>query len=229
MPRAIPVEVLFDCCSQSLFGDGSDDGVLLLASLEDHDGGNASDTVLGGNVRTLVRVQFQAPELARVLPRELVDYGSNHSAWATPWRPEVHEDRHIALQHQLIERLVRHHSSCTIFQPRYSINTDKTLFNTGITIKHDGRTNEQTSSTPKCTLNLREERQGNSTQSLLCIHSQLADDRISFTQQSQIAVTNGTKNPQSQHVTLHCQLVSDCRATLTSQVPKKRHNSVRKK
>ena len=51
-------------------------------------------------------------DLSLVLNRQLVDQGSDHAAWAAPGRPEVHDDRHIALQHQLLEVVICHGASC---------------------------------------------------------------------------------------------------------------------
>lgn len=47
-------------------------------------------------------------DLVAIVRGELVDEGGDHAAGATPGGPEVHQHRHLALQHQLLERLICH-------------------------------------------------------------------------------------------------------------------------
>jgi hypothetical protein len=58
--RLLPclLQELFDVLHQGGLGHCANDGLHLLAVLEDHDGGDAADAVLGGHAGALVRVQL---------------------------------------------------------------------------------------------------------------------------------------------------------------------------
>ena len=52
------LQVLLDGASESRLWHSPDDSVKLLATFEDHDSGDAADTVLGGNARALIGVEL---------------------------------------------------------------------------------------------------------------------------------------------------------------------------
>ena len=100
------LQVLIDGLHQCCLGDCPDDGVHLLAPLEDHDSGDAPDSILRGYLWALIRVELEAPQLVLVLHSQLVDDGRYHAARPTPGSPEVQQHGHRALEHQLIKGVV---------------------------------------------------------------------------------------------------------------------------
>lgn len=51
-------------------------------------------------------------KLASVLNRDLVNKGCNHPARSAPWRPEIDQHWHRALEHQFFKGGVRHRWGC---------------------------------------------------------------------------------------------------------------------
>lgn len=95
------LQEFLDAREERLLGHGPDDGVLLLAVLEEEDRGDAADAVAGGDVGALVRVELEAIELPRVRRRYVGDYGVDHPARPAPRRPEGHDHQLVAApQHQ---------------------------------------------------------------------------------------------------------------------------------
>src|SRR5690242_6969128 len=83
-----------------------DDLADLLAVLEDEEGRDAPDAVLGGCAWIVVRVELAELDLTVVLLSELVDDGSDHATRATPGGPEVDEDRLVSLQNVAVPAAV---------------------------------------------------------------------------------------------------------------------------
>src|SRR5262249_51194374 len=79
---------------------------LLLAALEDEDGGDASDTVLGGHARRLVDVELTDLDLPLELVRELLDDGRELTAGSAPRRREVDEHGDVGLENFGVEVLL---------------------------------------------------------------------------------------------------------------------------
>lgn len=50
-------------------------------------------------------------QLVSVLGSNLINERRNHAAGAAPWCPKVDQHRHWALEHQLVKRGVRDHTS----------------------------------------------------------------------------------------------------------------------
>ena len=69
-------------------------------------------TIVRGHVRALVRVQLDALKLRAILVAELIDERSNHSARATPRRPEINQYWRRALKDLLAERIVVYIGHC---------------------------------------------------------------------------------------------------------------------
>jgi len=67
-------------------------GFLLLAVLEEEEGGDGLDAVLGGEGAFLVDVDLQDLELAAELGGDVVEEGGDGLAGAAPLGPEVDED-----------------------------------------------------------------------------------------------------------------------------------------
>jgi len=108
------IDVLVNGLCQRGLGHRPDDGVHLLASLEDHDSGDAPDAVVCGHVWALIRVELDALEFPRVVGGELIDQRSDHAAGPTPGCPEVDEHWLRALQDLHLEGVVVdvRHCSC---------------------------------------------------------------------------------------------------------------------
>src|SRR3972149_7247144 len=60
------------------------------------DDGNASEAVLGGEVRIVIYVHFGEPERSAPLCGPFLQDRTEHPAWAAPRRPEIHDDRNGA-------------------------------------------------------------------------------------------------------------------------------------
>mmetsp|Transcript_4228 Transcript_4228/g.26885 ORF Transcript_4228/g.26885 Transcript_4228/m.26885 type:complete len:234 (+) Transcript_4228:1196-1897(+) len=108
------VQELVDRASEGRLWHCANDRVQLLPVLEDHDGGDASNAVLRGNAGALVRVQLDAFDLLSVLGRDFVDQRCDHPARAAPRGPEIHQDRHVRFQDDLIPIFVRHCAHCIV-------------------------------------------------------------------------------------------------------------------
>src|SRR5690606_24242588 len=80
-------------------GQGADLGGGDLAVLEQHQGGNAADAILGCAVGVFVDVQLGDGEAALVLGGGFVEQGGDHFAGATPFGPVVDQDGQIGLEH----------------------------------------------------------------------------------------------------------------------------------
>lgn len=117
--RFLEIEVLLDGSRKGGLWHGTDHTLLFLAILEEENSRNAPDTVLGGYVGAVVRIELVARDLASVLLGELVDHWGYHLAGPAPRGPELHQYRVLALDHEAIPARVRHHFHC--------INTDMDL------------------------------------------------------------------------------------------------------
>ncbi|MFM1818271.1 MAG: hypothetical protein RL364_1131 [Pseudomonadota bacterium] len=83
-------QLLVDERSQLGFAHGAHFGGGKLATLEDHQGGNAANTELGRDVTVLVHVHLGDLHFALVGGGHFVQDGGNHFAGAAPLGPEVH-------------------------------------------------------------------------------------------------------------------------------------------
>ena len=87
-------------------GQGTDLGRGELAALEQHQGRDAANAELGGNVTVLVHVHLRNLQAAVVIFGDFIQDGRNHLARATPLGPVVHEDGRGGLQDVLLEARV---------------------------------------------------------------------------------------------------------------------------
>ena len=83
----------FDAFDEGVFGLHADNAVDLFAVLEEHQHGDGADAELGGEVRTFVDIDLADFESAALFGGELLEDGGEHAAWATPFGPEVDDDR----------------------------------------------------------------------------------------------------------------------------------------
>src|SRR5665213_4181702 len=84
----------------------ADEFLLDLAVLEQNDGGDRADAVLDRHVAVGVGVELADLDLPAVIARQLLDGRREHPAGHAPLGPEIHQHRHLRLQHFLIEVLV---------------------------------------------------------------------------------------------------------------------------
>ena len=108
---------------ESGLGNGTNDGVNFLAALEHHQGGDATNPVLAGDVWVLVGIELEDFDLAFEFLGNLVNNRSHHAAGATPGSPEVNQDRNVTLKDILFKGCVGYsrsagHSICR----RYRVN-----------------------------------------------------------------------------------------------------------
>ena len=89
---------------ESGLGNGTNDGVNFLAALEHHQGGDATNPVLAGDVWVLVGIELEDFDLAFEFLGDLVNNWSHHAARATPGSPEINQYRNVALEDVLLER-----------------------------------------------------------------------------------------------------------------------------
>ena len=71
------------------FGNGANNGVNFLATLEHHQRGNTADPVLAGHIWVLVGIELEDFDLAFEFLEDLVNNRSHHAARATPGSQEV--------------------------------------------------------------------------------------------------------------------------------------------
>jgi hypothetical protein len=113
-------------------GDGADGAVLLLAALEDEDGGDAVDTALGRHVGALVHVHLAALDLAGVHLGQLVDHRSDHLVGPAPGRPELQQHRRVAPHHHLLPVRIggglEHCAPCTIIHTTGKITVNFIIY-----------------------------------------------------------------------------------------------------
>ena len=83
----------FYAFDEGVFGLHADNAVDLFAVLEEHQHGDGADAELGGEVRTFVDIDLADFESAALFGGELLEDGGEHAAWATPFSPEVDNDR----------------------------------------------------------------------------------------------------------------------------------------
>ena len=77
-----------------------------LAVFEQKQGRNAPDVVPHGSLPVVIYVQLPDLYFPAVLGRKCVDRGRHLPAGAAPFGPEIHQDRHIRLQHVTVESIV---------------------------------------------------------------------------------------------------------------------------
>ena len=82
-------EVLRNRAGNGGLGNGANNGVNFLAALEHHQGRDAANPVLTGDVWVLVGIELEDLDLAFEFLGDLVDNRSHHAARATPGSPEV--------------------------------------------------------------------------------------------------------------------------------------------
>ena len=92
--EALGVEVeeidRWNCCG-AVHSLTADDLIHQLSALEEQDGGNGADAVLGGDRRIGVHIHLPDLEtLGLVLLGQLLHDGGDHAARPAPRRPEVH-------------------------------------------------------------------------------------------------------------------------------------------
>lgn len=97
---------------QGGFRNSTNDSILLLATPENHDRWYASNAILGCNGGALISVDFVAFQLPRILLRQFINYRMNHSAWTTPWSPELHEDRWLRFHNKGLPCSIIHSCYC---------------------------------------------------------------------------------------------------------------------
>lgn len=83
----------FDAFDEGVFGLHTDDAVDLFAVLEEHEHGDGTDAELRGEVGTFVDIDLADFKGAALFGGELLEDGGKHAAWATPFGPEVDDDR----------------------------------------------------------------------------------------------------------------------------------------
>lgn len=93
-------------CRQLGFGQGADLGAGHIAVIEDHQGRDAADAILGGSVRIRIDVHLADLQLAVVLISQLCEDRRNHLARATPFGPEVYQYGSFCLEYILLETAV---------------------------------------------------------------------------------------------------------------------------
>src|SRR6266850_4748423 len=93
---------------QLRLGQGPDLLRLHVAILEQHQRGYPADAVFLRNLLILVYVDLRHLELPRVFLRHFVEHGCDRLAGAAPFRPIVHQDRDIGLEHFGLECGVAH-------------------------------------------------------------------------------------------------------------------------
>ena len=96
-------EVFGNGAGQGGFGNSANNGVNLLAALEDHQGRNAADAVLVGHVGVFVGVELEHLDLAVKFLGNFLDDRSHHPAGTTPGRPEIDQHRNVALEDVLVK------------------------------------------------------------------------------------------------------------------------------
>ena len=109
--------MLRDRAGEGRFGDSTDNGVNFLTGLENHQGRDAANAVLAGDVGIFVGVELENFDLPFEFLGGLVNNRSHHAAWATPGSPEVNQDRHVTLKDILLKGCVGYsgragHSIC---------------------------------------------------------------------------------------------------------------------
>src|ERR1035437_10046845 len=90
-----PLEVGSQLLEELTLALGSHDAGRRLATLEENKGGDAHHIEAAGDVEVVVDVQLGDVQLARLLGGDLFEHRSDHFARATPFGPEVHQDRNV--------------------------------------------------------------------------------------------------------------------------------------
>src|SRR5436190_19207532 len=85
---------------------GADHSGPRLAAVEQDRRGDREDVVPRGRQRVLVDVQLRDLDLAVCLRLQLLQDRLDRATRPAPRRPEVEDDRHVALEHVALERLV---------------------------------------------------------------------------------------------------------------------------
>ena len=98
-PKPVSNQLLVDESGQLRFAHGAHFGGSQLSVLEDHQGGDAANAELGGNVAVVVHIHLGDLQLAFVSAGHFVQDGGNHLAGAAPFGPEVNHDRVARLEH----------------------------------------------------------------------------------------------------------------------------------
>src|SRR5665647_1169080 len=112
VPRAAPgapasdLQVSRELLEQLTLALGSHDASGRLPVLEKDQGGDAHHIEPPGDVQVVVDVQLGHLQLALLLGGDLLEYGGDHLARATPFGPEVHEDRNVCGLDMLIKASV---------------------------------------------------------------------------------------------------------------------------
>src|SRR5262249_30930552 len=92
---------------QLLLRRGADLARSHLAAFEDHQGRDRHHAIFRGRLRALVDVELHDLDLLAHRAGDLVERGSNHAARATPFGPEIDDDRPLGLEHFSFEIGVR--------------------------------------------------------------------------------------------------------------------------
>src|ERR1051325_2299076 len=88
-----------DGAGDRAFWDLPDDFFLRLAAGEHEDARNAVDAVLGRQILRVVDVQLADLDFADVFGGNAVDGRRQGAAGTAPWRPEIDDDRYLAVDH----------------------------------------------------------------------------------------------------------------------------------
>src|ERR687890_366662 len=108
VPRSFLREALeFEGGLQYLLGEGADDGLGLLAGLEESDGRDAGDAEGAGKLGLGVHVDLGDLERALVLGGDLVHNRGDLPTRAAPRGPEIDQYRDVRLQDLVLERIFR--------------------------------------------------------------------------------------------------------------------------
>ena len=112
----------------------SDNTFFLLSFLEKQHGWYASYSILGGNVRAVIRVYFVTSYLSCIFLCQFLDYWCYHFTRSAPWCPKLHQNRGLT-SNDSIPACICRYLNCTFqtfvgirFQ-EYSSSRKKKLMN----------------------------------------------------------------------------------------------------
>ena len=100
-------QLLVNESSQLRFAHGTHFGGSQLAVFEDHECGNAANAKLCGNIAVFINVHLGNLKFSLVGSGNFVQYGCDHFAGATPFRPKVDDDGLGRLHHVCVKSSVR--------------------------------------------------------------------------------------------------------------------------
>ena len=101
---------------ESALGQRTDDALDLFSALEQDHRRDALDAVIHRRLFVLVDVELDDLELPRKLIGQLLEYGRDGAAWATPVGIKVDQNWSISLEHLLLEISVSNKIKLTHFE-----------------------------------------------------------------------------------------------------------------